>query len=224
MKANSDPRLRVMFEPGASAGGVYNGLDPMLPGSTQEQLIAGGTMSIYHRSTFSRNDFFPGVLINAAEVQFLLAEYHLGKGADAAAKTAYNAGIDQSIRDYYRYYSLCKDLVGGTVAALDPAEITDYQSEANINWDNAASVDEKLELIATQKWIHYSVVQPMEGWAEQRRMDVLDFDFEVDNSNAQTLPPGRWLYPSSEITFNPQNYSAVKAKDNLTTKIFWDVQ
>jgi hypothetical protein len=224
MKANSDPRLRVMFEPGAAAGGVYNGLDPMLAGSTQEQLIAGGTISIYHRSTFSRNDFFPGVLINAAEVHFLLAEYYLRDGNDALAKSEYNAGIDQSIRDYYRYYSLTADFLGGTVAALDPQEITDYQSETDINWDNAVSADEKLEMIATQKWLHYSIVQPMEGWAELRRMDVLDFDFEVDNSNAQTLPPGRWLYPASEITYNSQNYSAVKAKDNLTTKIFWDVQ
>jgi len=37
------------------------------------------------------------------------------------------------------------------------------------------------------------------------------------------LPPYRWTIPSNEITYNP-NYSAVKAQDNLTTKIFWDVK
>jgi hypothetical protein len=224
MKANTDPRLRVMFEPGASAGGVYNGLDPMLNSTTQETLFNGGTMAIYNRSTLSRNDYFPGVLINAAEVHFLAAEYYLEDGNDAAAKTEYNAGIDQSIRQYYSFRALTNDNVSGAVTPLADAEITAYQDAADVDWDNAASNDEKLALIATQKWLHYSVVQPLEGWAEHRRMDVLDFNFEVDNSNAQTLPPARWLYAASENIYNNSNYSAVKAKDNLTTNIFWDVQ
>jgi tetratricopeptide (TPR) repeat protein len=224
MKSNTDPRLRVMFEPGASAGGVYNGLDPMLNATTQEGLFNGGTMAIYNRSTLSRNDYFPGILMNAAEVYFLIAEYQLRDGNDAAAKTAYNAGIEQSIREYYSFRALSNDNVSGAVTPLADAEITAYQDATTVDWDNAANDDEKLELIATQKWLHYSVVQPMEGWAELRRMDVLDFNFEVDNSNAQTLPPARWLYAASENVFNAENYNAVRAKDNLTTKIFWDVQ
>jgi hypothetical protein len=224
MKANTDPRLRVMFEPGANAGGAYNGLDPLANATAQQALIDGGTISIYNRSTLSRNDYFPGVLINAAEVQFLLAEYLLGDGNDAAAKAAYNAGIDQSIREYYLFRSVSNDNIAGAVTPLDPAEITAYQDAANVDWDNAANDDEKLELIATQKWLHYSVVQPMEGWSEHRRLDVLDFNFEVDNTNAQTLPPDRWLYAASENTYNSENYATVRSKDNLTTNIFWDVE
>jgi hypothetical protein len=224
MSSNTDPRLRVMFEPGAAAGGVYNGLDPMLNATAQETLFNGGTMAIYNRSTLSRNDFFPGVLMNAAEVSFLIAEYQLLDGNDAAAKTAYNNGIDQSIRQYYYFRSLTNDNVAGAVTPLADAEITAYQDETDVDWDNAATTDAKLQLIATQKWLHYSVVQSLEGWSELRRMDVLDFNFQVDNSNALTLPPARWLYAASESTWNGANYAAVKAKDNLTTKIFWDVQ
>jgi hypothetical protein len=222
MVTNVDPRLRVVFEPGANALGVYNGLDPMMTASAQQAAIDAGTRAIYNRSTLSRNQYFPGVLINAAEIQFLLAEYYLESGNDAAAKAAYNAGIDQSIREYFRLRSISNDNTVA-VAALNPAEITTYQDRPGVDWDLAASAAAKISLIATQKWLHYNVIQPIEGWAEVRRLDLPSFSFEVDNSNAQTLPPYRWLYAASENTYNTENYAAVKPEDNLTTRIFWDV-
>ena len=79
-------------------------------------------------------------------------------------------------------------------------------------------------MIATQKWLHYNVVQPYENWAETRRLDLPKFNFQEDNANQQKLPPNRWAYPSSELVYNTENYGAVKAKDNLATKIFWDVR
>lgn len=220
MKANGDPRLRAMFEPGASAEGVYNGLDQMLDGDAQTSLIAGGTISIYNRSTFSRNQFFPGVLMNAAEVSFIAAEYYLRAGNDGAAKTAYNNGIAQSIKNYYLYRTVSNDNTAGDLTPTDDAEIAAYVASAGVKWDGAAN---KMNLIATQKWLHYSVLQQMEAWAEQRRMNLPQFSFVVDNANTQTLPPNRWLYAGSESVYNTANYSAVKANDNLTTKIFWDV-
>jgi hypothetical protein len=81
-----------------------------------------------------------------------------------------------------------------------------------------------LKPIATQKWIHFSVVQPLESWAEIRRLDAPAFSFEVDNANAQKQPPYRWIYAASEQTYNTANYETVKSKDNLATKIFWDVK
>ena len=219
----SDPRLRVMFEPGANAGGTYAGIDPLLASSAQQALADGGTISIYNRSTLSRNQFFPGVLINAAEVSLLLAEYYLKAGNDAEAKTAYNKAIAQSIEEYYLFRSVSNDNTAGAVDEPDNAEIIAYQNGPTVSWDVALSADEKLKLIATQKWIHYSVVQSIEGWAELRRLDFPKFSFQVDNSNAQKEPPFRWLYANSENVYNTENYSAVRASDNLVTKIFWDV-
>jgi hypothetical protein len=37
------------------------------------------------------------------------------------------------------------------------------------------------------------------------------------------LPPSRWIYPNSERVYNTDNYNTVSGEDNLTTKIFWDV-
>jgi hypothetical protein len=83
---------------------------------------------------------------------------------------------------------------------------------------------DKIKLLATQKWIHYSVIQLVESWAEQRRLDAPIFSFEIDNANTQKQPPVRWLYAGSEQTYNTVNYQVVQGKDNLTTRIFWDVK
>ncbi|MFC0771603.1 SusD/RagB family nutrient-binding outer membrane lipoprotein [Terrimonas alba] len=224
MKTNADPRLRAMFETGANAGGVYNGLDPLATSSVQTALIAGGTLSIYNRSTLSRNEYFPGVLINAPEVSFLLAEYYLKAGNDAAAKTAYEKGITQSIEFYYWLRTKSNDNTAIALVPTTPAEIAAYTSTAGVNWATATTTADKLKLIATQKWIHFSVVQPLENWAELRRLDAPALSFEVDNANAQKQPPYRWLYAGSEQTYNTENYQTVQSKDNLTTKIFWDVK
>jgi len=224
MKANNDPRLRALFEPGANAGGVYNGLDPLLTEAAQTTLVNGGTLAIYNRSTLSRNQYFPGVLMNAAEVSFLKAEAYLKANNNAAAKTAYNEGISQSVKFYYSLRTLSADNVSGALTPTNDAEIAAYTAMPQVNWDLALTNADKLKLIATQKWIHFNVVQPVDNWAEIRRFDAPVLSFWIDNANAQTKPPFRWIYPGSEQTYNTTNYDAVKSTDNLTTKIFWDTK
>lgn len=223
MKTNNDPRLRLVYEPGASAGGAYNGLDQTLTEGEQTALILGGTLARYNRYTLSRNQFFPGVLINAAEVSFLLAEVALKAGQDAVARAAYEKGITESIE----YYKNLSDISNATIIAKPAAptagEITAYISAAGISWTGATTPEQKIALIGMQKWIHFNVVQPYENWSEVRRLNAPTFDFWVDSANPQTLPPYRWSYSALEKTYNSENYAAVSGKDNLTTKIFWDV-
>ncbi len=224
LKNTKDPRLRVMFEPNVK-NTDYNGLDQTLNENNQTTLVEDGEISIYNRSTYNQNQYFPGVLINAAEINLFLAEYYLNIATnDAAAKAAYNSAIEQSIRQHFAFRARSNDNQSGPVAALTPAEITAYQTNAQVSWDLATSTSEKLRLIATQKWINYNIVQPLEGWAEQRRLDLPSLTFFIDKSNPQSQPPKRWVYPSNEKVFNPTNYQAVAATDNLTTKLFWDVK
>jgi hypothetical protein len=223
MKTNTDPRLRAMFEPGASAGGVYTGVDPLANRTTQNTNIANGKIAIYNRSTISRNQFFPGIIITAAEVSFLMAEYYLKAGSSASAQTAYETGIQQSIEYYYWLRSLSNNSTAGALTPTNTTEVNAYIASAGVNWALATTTAAKLKLIATQKWIHYSVIQPYESWAEIRRLDAPTFSFEVDGSSSLSAPPVRWIYPPSEVTYNAANYSAVKSKDNLTTKVFWDI-
>lgn len=220
MNANGDPRLRVMFEPGAEAGGIYTGLDPLMNRTTQGTMIADGEIAIYNRSTFSRNEYFPGVLITAAQVGFYMAEYYVRNSLAAEAKTAYERGIEQSIEFYYWLRTLSNDNTAGPVTAPNASEINDYLNSDDVDWDQPT---DKLSLLATQKWIHYSIIQPVESWSEIRRLDAPSFSFEIDNANQQSQPPLRWIYPAAEQVYNARNYEAVASRDKLNTPIFWDI-
>lgn len=223
MNTNTDPRLRAMFEPGENAAGAYIGLDPTLPSTDQDATLNTGTIARYNRSTLTQNIYLPGVLINAAEVHFMLAEYYLNAANDGSAKTEYEAGITESINYYYYLRTLSNSDVSGALTPLSATEISDYLSKSGVSWAAAVTTGEKLSRIATQKWINYNVLQPMEAWAEIRRLKLPSLVF-VQDAGAQKLPPNRWLYPNNELTYNAANYEAVRSKDLLSTKIFWDVK
>jgi len=224
MKANVDPRLRVMYEPGASSPGVYTGIDPLALASVQNAMVAAGTNAIYNRSTLTRNWWFPGVLITASDVQFYAAEYYLKAGNTAAAKTAYESGIKQSVQFYYIARSLSQDNTSGAVTPTSDTEISNYIAGAGVSWTVASTAGNQLNLIATQKWIHLSIVEPYENWAEYRRLKLPALTFWVDGSNTLSQPPSRWVYPSEEAVYNATNYASVASNDKSTAKIFWDVK
>ena len=223
MKANSDPRLPVMFQPGTEANGDYFGVDPLATSGEQEAAILTNTISRYNWSTISRNEFFPGVLVNASEVNFIAAEGYLNAGNDAMAKTAYEAGISNSIKNYFLYRSVSNNADSGPVTEPTDAEIAAYIAQSGVSWSNATTKQAKLALIAMQKWVDYSVIQPLDNWAEIRRLNVPQLNFWVDQADAQKNPPTRWQYPDSEKSYNTENYNAVSGNDKISNKIFWDV-
>jgi len=225
MNTNADPRLPILFEPGANATGKYIGIDPTAAAATQTALANGGQVAIYNRYVTSHNQFFPGVIINAAEVNLIKAEYYLRAGNDASAKLAYETAISQSVKFYNGILAVSNATgVNAAPAPATDASITAYIATDAVNWDKATSSATKLALIATQKWLHFNLVQPYENWAETRRLDLPTFTFQVDNANNQTLPPVKWTIPSNEISYNANNYSSVRDQDKLTTKLFWDVK
>lgn len=224
MTTNNDPRLPVMFQEGDSAAtGEFHGLDPIATIGEQEAFVLTNKLSLYNWSTISRNEFFPGVLVNASEVNFLAAEGYLKANNDAMAKAAYEAGITNSIKNYFLYRSVSNNNESGAVTPPTDAEIADYISSAGISWSNATTTQAKLALIGMQKWVDYSVIQPLENWAEVRRLNVPALTFWNDQADAQKQPPTRWQYPDSEKTYNTENYNTVSANDKITNKLFWDV-
>ena len=223
MQNNADPRLRAMFQPGALTAPKYVGMDPLMNASAQQLLFAADNLARYNISTISKNKKLPGILITSAETQLLLADYYLNiANNDAAAKTAYETGIKVSI-DYYYWLRSISDNNETAVAPTNDAEKTAYLA-SNISWAKASTKPTKQNLIALQKWINYSVLEPLESWAEIRRTNLPVLKFVTDNaSSLAQQPPMRWTYPDDERVYNTTNYNAVKAKDNLTTKIFWDL-
>lgn len=225
MNTNSDPRLPILFEPGTGASGAFVGIDPNATQAVQTALSNAGMVSIYNRYVTSHNQFFPGVIINAAEMNLLKAEYYVRTGNTTAAKTAYETAIAQSVSFYNGIIAVSNATgVNSAPAAATDASVQAYILKDGVNWANATTDTEKLTLIGTQKWLHYNLVQPYENWAEMRRLDLPVFTFPVDNNNAQKTPPVRWTIPANEISYNAANYAAVQATDNLNTKLFWDVK
>jgi len=223
MQDNGDPRLRAIFQPGALTAPLYLGLDPMSDADTQDKYLSIDTIARYNWSTISKNKKLPGILITAAATQLLIADYYVNVSAnDGLAKTAYETGILASI-DFYYYLRSISD---NNETAVDPTNDSEKAAylESNMAWSKATTTAAKNKIIAYQKWINYNCLEPMESWAETRRTNLPEFKFAVDNASALVQqPPMRFTYPSNESTYNTANYEAVRSKDNLTTKIFWDI-
>ncbi len=223
MVSNDDPRLTYVFQPGLNANGEYLGLDPLMNPTEQDALILTQTLSLYNFSTISRNQYFPGILMTAAEVHLLAAEFYLKENQDAMAKMHFEEAVAQSI-GFYQYLRSISNNAESIAPVVPTAEsVNDYLAMDEISWDAASGIDEKLSLIAEQKWLHFNVIQSNENWHEIRRLNKLDLEFWVDNSNQQNLPPSRWMYPGSEQTYNMENYSVVQPQDKLTNSVFWDM-
>lgn len=220
MNDNEDPRLPFIFEPGEGANGDFIGLDQSLPSGTQASLISGSannpsTIAIYNRSTYSRNENFPGILITASEVHFLLAEYY-DTNNQTEAQNHFETGIKESVEMYRKIREISNNNTAPTAPAPTTAEIDSYI--AKIGWGI-----NNIERIATQKWLHFNIVQSIENWSEVRRLDYPEFAFQVRNSDNQKTAPVKFNLPHSERANNLENYNAVKDQDNVNTKLFWDV-
>lgn len=221
MVDNADPRLPFIFEPGQGAEGQFIGLDQSLPAAQQATLISGtpanpSTIAIYNRSTYSRNHNFPGVLLTASEVHFLLAEYYQRTGNSSGAKVSFENGIKESIDMQTRLRAISNNSLVVAPANPTTAQINTYIT--NIGWGT-----NNMQLIAMQKWLHFNIIQSVENWAEVRRLDYPTFEFRVENSDNQKTVPVKWNLPQSEQAFNAENYNMVRDQDNVNTKLFWDV-
>jgi hypothetical protein len=217
MVDNGDPRLPAVFDP--NKNGEYIGMDPLENADIQSTKLTEGLISKYDTSSFTRNDLFPGFVITAAEVSFLKAEAYQRNFASGNPKTAYETGIAQSIDLYFNINST------GTyrtpLSRPTAEQVNTYVNGPAVSWD---ANSDKIGLIATQKWLNTGLAQMPQTWAEMRRLDKPVLTFLVDNESQQNNPPLRWLYPDSEKNLNGANYDAVKANDNLNTKIFWDTK
>jgi hypothetical protein len=216
MNSNNDPRLPVFFDP--NKNGEYLGIDPMANSATQEAFVNNALVARYDSATFSRNDNVPGLLITAAEISFIKAEAFSKGWATGDAKVAYEAGVTQSIQLFYYINSMGS--FRDPLTAPSAAEILAYLQKAGVSW--SANTD-KMNLIGTQKWINFNILQMPQGWAEVRRLKKPVLNFLLDSSSPLTLPPTRFTYVTGEKTLNGANYATVAAKDTYTTKIFWDV-
>lgn len=153
-----------------------------------------------------------GILMNYAEVQFILAEASIKGWINGVAIDYYNAGVANAI-NYW---------VPNFTTNTSSAAFTKYVTDADIDWDNTQSLDGKLEQIHLQKYYALFLVD-MEQWFEYRRTGhpILPKGPGLRNGG---IMPARMAYPVYVQSANPTNYQlAVSAQgpDLISTNVWW---
>lgn len=165
----------------------------------------------------------PGVLMTAAEVQFLLAEAACKGWISGSVDEYYENGIRFAMQHLNNNYGIEK---------ITEDEISEYIASNPVG----RSKEDQKENINGQAWIlHF--MNPAEAWANLRRSDYPKMedrklypqylgDFTYDDTNMQT--PTRLIYPNLEYNYNRSNYLEALERmgtpnvDDWHKHVWWD--
>lgn len=158
-------------------------------------------------ATTLMNEPLMGNIMNYSELQFILAEAAAKGWITGSAGTYYNNGVLTGITFWIPTYA---------------TPIETYLAAADIQWNDAATLDNKMEMIHVQKY--YSMFwTDLEQWFEYRRTGhpILPKGKGLTNGGVM---PARLTYPVYVQSANPNNYkSAVAAQgaDEIYTQVWW---
>lgn len=197
MNSLNDPRRQFYFTQvgGAYVGGSYG--------------FSNAYANFSHASAKIIAPTFEALLIDYAEVEFLLAEaIERGYSVSGTAANHYNNAITASIVYW-----------GGTVG-----DATTYLAQAQVDYTTATGTFK--EKIGTQKWIAFNN-RGWDAWVEWRRLDypALAPPSGASIPNALFIPV-RMIFPVSEQTQNGDQWELAASKfagDSPNKKLFWDV-
>jgi len=166
--------------------------------------------SYFYSNTSARSlmtEPLTGMIMNYAEVQFILAEAAVKGWISGSAETYYNTGALSSITLWLPDW---------------PVPITDYLAAADIQWDESATLDQKMERIHLQKY-YALFLEDLEQWFEYRRTGhpVLPKGAGLRNNGVM---PARMTYPVYVQSTNPTNYKlavAAQGPDVISTQVWW---
>lgn len=217
LQSTNDPRLPVLGarrSDGSTAPadliGFPNGLDAqMLLDMTGEE-----NMDNYaepNRSVITGEDA-PMFFQTYAEVEFLLAEANVRWGLAGDPATHYANGVRAAMEMLAIY---------GDGGAIDPAAIDTYLA------DNPYDAGNALEQLNMQYWV-VTFLNEYESFSNWRRTGIpnlvpVNYPGNVTNGTI----PRRMSYSESEQVNNAANYQEAISRqgpDELTTRVWWDVQ
>lgn len=148
-----------------------------------------------------------GNIMNYAELQFILAEAAAKGWINGSAKTYYNTGVLSGITFWVPTFA---------------TPIDTYLASADLTWNDAATLDAKMEDIHLQKY-YTMFFTDLEQWFEYRRTGhpVLPKGNGLRNNG---IMPARLPYPVYVQSANPDNYKAAVAAqgaDEISTQVWW---
>jgi hypothetical protein len=99
--------------------------------------------------------------------------------------------------------------------------VSQYADSIVIRFNTRPGLEDKMELLMQQKYIHLNLVAPFELWAELRRTRHPLLEPLTQKAKVMKPFPERLRYPLSAAQTNPDNYLTVQSQDNFITPIFW---
>jgi hypothetical protein len=228
MNGYQDPRREKYFTASTLTPSGYTGVRGGISFTNKTPLLPCSKMIVTTSSPF--------LWMNASEVAFLKAEGALrGWNMRGDAKDLYNEGITLSFQQHGvdGIADYLNDETSMPAAYADPVGNTSYNfgpnSHITVKWNDAATDEQKLERIITQKWI---AIFPLghEAWAEFRRTGYPKLAPVVENKSGGTVPAGdfikRLTFTSTEYEHNRANvYEATRllgGPDTQGTRLWWN--
>ncbi|MBS1564115.1 MAG: SusD/RagB family nutrient-binding outer membrane lipoprotein [Bacteroidetes bacterium] len=234
LKGYNDPRMAKYFVPASDpvVSGQYKGIRNGVNIDSKDRYVG-----------YSALVTFPNMvqLMTPAEAWFLKAEAALrGWTGAGSIQTNYENGIKASFAQYgLDATSYIADATSKPQPYTDPKAITAGQNDIiagspylgtlTIKWDPAATSDQQLERIITQKWL---AMYPdgQEAWTEFRRTGYPKLFPVVINNSGGTISTTAFIrrinFASSEKNTNPlgvaQAVSLLGGPDNGGTRLWWD--
>ena len=110
--------------------------------------------------------------------------------------------------------------------ALQPAKpsgamIEQFANKIKAEFEAASGIEDRMEIIMQQKYIHHNILNIYELWAELRRTRHPRIEkLKADGAIYDPIPE-RIKYPSGEQQTNTESYDEVSREDNFTSPIFW---
>jgi hypothetical protein len=200
----NDPRLADFYDEAASG---YVGI---LQGAAHDVTLFPPPVNDANYSMFNSEQIIaptaPVRLISASESMFLQAEA-IARGAmtgDGAAM--YEAAIEDSWSQW-------------TASSGASGDFATYMAQPQVAYPGGGG-EAAVEAIITQKWIAMNGNQNFEAWTEWRRTGYPDFfQTSVSSDFGPGVFPARFVYPSDELTTNPNTINGLA----VTDRVWWDV-
>jgi len=224
----NDPRIQAAYgrngvnrfgiRPGPSGFvGVPSGYAPGTSVNVESRFYSEGETN---NPLTLQTDANTGIIMNCAEVDFILAEAAAKGWIGGSAQNYYYKGIADAIN-----YWIPTIMNGG---AKDPMVLS-YADAADIEWSNsfpltssAPNSVSKMSLIHQQKYYALFLVD-FQQWFEYRRTSYPVLPKGTGLANGERMP-SRLNYPLVTQSTNPSNYKnaiATQGADDINTLVWW---
>ena len=182
------------------------------------------------QKTSLQTDPLTGMMMNYAELQFILAEAAAKGWISGSAETFYKTGVLNAITLWLPNWpnATATGIAPSPAVTINDQVFNDYLTTAELKWDVTAPLDapagspSQMEKIHLQKY-YTLFLEDLQQWFEYRRTGHPNLPKGPGLRN-NGIMPARMTYPVYVQSANPTNYKAaivVQGADVISTQVWW---